>query len=100
MTRLIDADAIKYRRQVCYKKDDSDEIWVEWLATASEIDKEPTVDAEPIKHGHWIEGPMCIECSCCGETFSDEIVYMCDPYRKPKRCPECGAHMDEEEQDG
>lgn len=45
MTRLIDADAIKYRRQVFYKKDDSDEIWVEWIATASEIEKEPTIDA-------------------------------------------------------
>lgn len=51
-------------------------------------------DEEPVRHGHWIEGAMCIECSRCGEKFSDEIVYMCRPHRKPKRCPECGARMD------
>ena len=59
------------------------EAWADYL-----IEDAKPVDVEPVKHGHWIEGPMCIECSCCGEIFSDEIVYMCDPYRKPRRCLE------------
>lgn len=39
---------------------------------------------------------MCIECSCCGELLNDEIVYMHDPFGKPRYCPCCGSKMDEE----
>ena len=45
MARLIDADALKYKQQVTYKKGDSDELFVEWFITATEIDNAPTVDA-------------------------------------------------------
>ena len=47
MTRLIDADALKYKQQVMYKKGDSDELFVEWFITATEIDNAPTIDAVP-----------------------------------------------------
>ena len=46
--RLIDADALKYKQQVMYKKDDSDEVWAEWFTTATEIDNAPTIDAVPV----------------------------------------------------
>ena len=54
----------------------------------------PSADVAPVRHGRWIEGPMCIECSCCGELFNDEIVYMHDPFGKPRYCPCCGSRMD------
>lgn len=52
----------------------------------------PTIDAEPVKHGHWIYEPKdAIEmmftlpkCSECGAESSDGGNY----------CPNCGAKMD------
>lgn len=46
--RLIDADALKYKQQVMYKKDGSDDVWAEWFTTATEINNAPTIDAEPV----------------------------------------------------
>ncbi len=59
----------------------------------------PTVDAEPVRYGHWFktyddegEAWMCSE--CCEEWGFDEghpkDVYGCN------YCPNCGAKMDEE----
>lgn len=57
-----------------------------------------TIDAEPVKHAHWIEhrtsnGNVHYNCSHCGK----EVSY---PYAKKrwKYCIECGAKMDEEEE--
>ena len=46
--RLIDADALKYKQQVMYKKDGSDDVWAEWFTTATEINNAPAIDAEPV----------------------------------------------------
>ena len=59
MTRLIDADALKYKQQVTYKKGDSDELFVEWFITATEIDNAPTVDA--------VQVVRCKDCKCWTE---------------------------------
>ena len=57
----------------------------------AEIGDAPAVEAEPVVHAHWKRfkhpsGTHGICCSHC-ETRND---------RRAKRCPECGAHMDEE----
>lgn len=55
------------------------------------------VEAEPIKHGRWIEiGHPWYECSECGErtavvNLNGEVVW--------NYCPNCGARMDEKETD-
>lgn len=62
----------------------------------------PTVEAEPVRHGHWIEYPLSlvfekayskdhIVCSCCEEAFN---VFDNDTERFDY-CPHCGAKMDE-----
>lgn len=59
------------------------------------IERMPTVEAEPIKHGHWIFNPKdAIEmmftlpkCSECGAESPNGGNY----------CPNCGAKMDEVE---
>ena len=71
---------------------------------------EPTVEAEPVRHGRWIRGknksafpakpPAIWYCSCCGEMirYNDSIGI----YQKKKkkvnevnpRCRRCGAKMD------
>lgn len=58
--------------------------------------EEPAVDAEPVRHGKWIrEVRYTIDslhsyqqyrCSECGMTYITNT----------KRCPNCGARMDEE----
>ena len=74
------------------------------------IENMPTIEAEPVKHGHWIRGknksafpakPSPIwYCSCCGEMirYNDSTCV----YQKKKkkvnevnpRCRRCGARMD------
>ena len=65
---------------------------------AEEISRLPTVDAVPVRHGHWIKsGYACgdneWECSVCGETeWTGSADWM-------KFCMYCGAHMDGEVSD-
>ena len=57
------------------------------------IDDAPTVDAEPVRHGHWINtGFLTAKCSEC-DAEVHELEY-------GNYCPNCGAKMDEEEEDG
>lgn len=78
MARLIDADAL-FRRTS--KEMDCSKLYLpvdfqELVAT------EPTMDAEPVRHGRWIE-EHCSEC--------DKYVYVGDV---DDYCPHCGAKMD------
>ena len=52
------------------------------------IDNAPTIDAEPVRHGKWIDGdPINWECSECG--------YLVMRYNNTPFCPNCGANMRE-----
>ena len=59
------------------------------------INEQPTVDAEPIRHGQWNKEEdtlfrLCVyKCSLCGgEVLSEAYLF--------KYCPYCGARMDGE----
>lgn len=58
----------------------------------------PTVEAEPIRHGHWVNGfNSPLKCSSCGiVNRANEITLRTDF----KFCPYCGAKMDEGREDG
>lgn len=79
MPRLINADKLK---------DIISDTWI-----LDRIDEQPTVDVEPVRHGHWIFNPKdAIEmmftlpkCSKCGAESADSGNY----------CSNCGAKMDE-----
>lgn len=64
------------------------------LRTVQVIEKMPTVDAEPVAHGRWIERPFLLGtthvCSECGDYYGM-------PHGVFKFCPNCGAKMDLEE---
>lgn len=97
--RLIDADALKAIRFVSTKhKEPEVEAYMRgWNdAVDSIIENAPTIEAEPIKHGQWIEswGGIWHSCSVCGgippfNMRGDDIP---TPY-----CPHCGAKMDLDE---
>lgn len=54
---------------------------------AQMLEKLPTADVAPVRHGHWIENGDCQICSECGEE------HCWDEYRAAY-CDSCGAKMD------
>lgn len=60
------------------------------------LDFVPKVDAEPVRHGRWIENGPDWVCSYCGMEFKDEIEFikLDYDYCMPHYCPHCGAKMD------
>lgn len=81
--------------------DEEHEEWFVKEVTVEEIlsicDSYTEVDAEPVRHGHWINGD-CI-CPCCGkDKFKDLDADIWSDWQ-PKFCPNCGAKMDAEEKE-
>ena len=60
------------------------------LDTAIEALNQPTIEAEPVRRGRWIEGTsrgsFSIYCSYCG-SYKETIC-------PSDYCPSCGARMD------
>ncbi len=61
------------------------------------IKSAPSVEAEPVRHGRWIEKPYLLGtsrfCSLCGSNYGM-------PHEVYNFCPNCGAKMDLEENHG
>ena len=101
--RLIDADALKesvhahdYVLKDCLNSTDKGMFTVGIMQA---IDEQPTVDAEPVRHGKWIwkgeEGDSRFMCSVCKWK---EYVPTCNGVPDIwDYCPSCGARMDEHE---
>lgn len=92
--RLIDVDALKKPLEVAVKESGFYRPMYQSFLKA--LENAPTIDAEPVKHGHWIEyEDNKRECYCSECDFPaglDDYGYhnMQDPY-----CRFCGAKMDE-----
>lgn len=87
MTRLIDADAfwedlMGEGEKGLFKADPLEVV----------LERQPTVDAEPVKHGKWEDDRHGIRCSVCEYLDSTYNSLFDEPYRY---CPSCGARMDE-----
>ena len=68
------------------------------IAKAKIIAKEmPAADVEEVRHGYWkmcyYPGDEHVECSECHTQYYENDLYL-GGNDFPKRCPECGAHMD------
>ena len=85
--RLIDADAINdfHIDYSSYKEGPDEEDVTAWL------DEQPTIEAEPVRHGEWLPYPsdQYRKCSLCGIEYAKFAVLL-----KYKYCPNCGAKMD------
>lgn len=88
--RLIDADALKefLKPHDMWKNNRTYLTWEEiWEQECEDIDAQPTVDVDPVKHGRWIsDEDGNISCSVCGQHGVG------DNY-----CEKCGAKMEVEE---
>lgn len=110
MTRLIDADALiedlEYDVELDARALDDTDLSLGRNRELVQFDKDckqnaidmlkkaPTVDAEPVRHGHWVgidDEPCEVwECDMCGYIYeSDQQWY--------NYCPNCGAKMDGEQ---
>ena len=89
MPRLIDADEL--RRAAIGLGEDvvCDDCALEFINL---IDAQPDIEAESVKHGHWVRSDYygMLVCSVC------HIYHICkgDEYDFTY-CPHCGAKMDE-----
>ncbi len=100
MQRLIDANVfkkdLKFLEQDC--RNCGQISCAEEIKLITEIlDEQPTIEAEPVAHGHWervdvkpeLRHLVCgnSRCSVCGKFGFDHFL----------RCGYCGAKMDEEQ---
>lgn len=101
MQRLIDADAIEFPDANYWEETHEDEDYGYGMGVGDcieIIEKMPTIDAEPVRHGKWLDDGQYDNffphhewrCSECGE----HVLEIGDPWFK--YCPNCGARMDEE----
>ena len=56
------------------------------------LEEAPTIEAEPVKHGKWIEKYCSWYCSECGKSGYKGYI----PAKPSDFCPNCGARMDGE----
>ena len=95
--RLIDADALLDFLDVGHLRPPT-EICFSELMMKNIIDLQPTVEAVPVIHGHWIYGNdfhwYTASCNKCGYQRRTDIK--ADGWNQWKFCPNCGARMDAE----
>lgn len=99
MQRLIDADALKE----CFP-DYGEGLCTFNVIINAVIDKHPTIEAEPVRHGKWeygedesgYDGYYCSNCfghvRWYGKAGEQSINFI----KKYNYCPYCGARMDKE----
>lgn len=94
--KLIDRDEVGAKIQAMYIRREMDyggenEFCRGMRKALRIIEDAPTIEAEPVKHGHWVnEGFLDMYCSNCGETPDSESGSCPMP---TDFCPYCGARM-------
>ena len=103
--RLIDADELKaalknfvYLTEVSQHSDLVEGENIAFKKALELLDNAPTIEAEPIRHGHWETDKEKVshKCSVCGSC----IYVVAEPGEKRipmYYCDQCGTKMDEED---
>lgn len=85
--RLIDANALRKDIHTSYSDD---------FGILEHIDNAPTIEAQPVKRGHWIRKDIFYVCSECGieliDDWFEQIAIFPDGYMP--FCPNCTAKME------
>ena len=88
--RLIDADALKSYIDCGHLRPPTETCFSE-LDVVRMLDKQPTIDAEPVRHGRWVRLDDTFarwQCSACGAIEDHSGWAYCH----------CGAKMDAKEE--
>ena len=70
------------------------------------LDKQPAADVAPVKHGRWVSLTECanegVYCSVCYKKVYKADYALCNKKNKVRSpyCPNCGAKMDLEVNNG
>lgn len=86
--RLIDADALIAKAYIMQEPNG----FIHSVVTERQIVAAPTIEAEPVRHGRWVDahkGLSACKCTICGSVRETETNY----------CPNCGAKMDGDSHD-
>lgn len=95
ISRKALVEQIKYRMESRIRAEDFSPGFARALLDIMEA---PTVAAEPVRHGRWIEDRGIHECSKCG---AEQMQNDWDEWLFTNFCPNCGARMDaKEDMDG
>ena len=97
--RVIDANALVEKAYQHGEHPSVDDLFADGVdaVDVSDIDEAPTIEAEPVRHGRWVRKGQEIYCSECGEESG---YTWAGASRYSDYCPNCGAKMDLEENDG
>lgn len=90
--RLIDADGLIEKAYWHGEHPDVENLYAEGVEAVDmcDIDEAPTIEAEPVRHGRWLDNEDYMFCSVYGMQW-----YYCDNETQDfKFCPNCGAKMD------
>lgn len=96
MARLIDADELKKDLKELELRTADEWGWQEMcdgLYQSQElVDKQPTIEAEPVRHAQWVHlWSNKFRCTACERAIYVETLMGEPSY---SYCPECGAKMD------
>lgn len=89
--RLIDANAFTAQYGDYYAEEGTESGFIGTVGCL--ISKQPTIEAEPVRHGRWINDTFCSEC----KRFPVDVSVSISNQELTKyfsRCPHCGARMD------
>lgn len=92
--RLIDADALIHDIKHClwdWKHLDGISAVIVLRQTISDIKNQPTVEAEPVRHGKWLTPRGHENARCCSVC---KCIYHKDSVQFYEYCPNCGAKME------
>lgn len=108
--RLIDADCLRdYMWHICGETDEEIDkgrakwesgLWIRYKVFEEALDKQITVEAEPVVHGRWealsTGEPVILACNKCGQVMPRLNTPMDQTGIPPaywRYCPACGAKM-------
>lgn len=104
MSRYIDLENWEDFINTIYNQCDTDATWDRANNIIDGLCMLATDDVEPIIHAHWIIDEYdYYDCSHCGEAYyngcdsTEEAMHRLANGDAYKYCPNCGAHMDEED---
>lgn len=98
--RLIDADALMREFAGFVRKSNNSDFAdvPTWNDAVSLLGSAPTIEAEPLRHGHWLytdAWPHRVYCSVCYRTYALKHWQIWEDGSLARAyCPNCGAKMD------
>lgn len=93
MPKYVNADNLLFEIKTGWWPQSTEYTNAIWILERMLTDA-PAEDVEPVVHAHWIVPDENYPDTCSNCLF--EFVWDGDEGYHPKRCPNCGAHMDEE----